>query len=100
MNAVFGALLAIGASGLYAENLLSSNYAMLWLPSLMLVVGLAMLLRNRRDDELDGLGTAGLSDCSTCNGAGTVYTAEWNDWRRSGPITSIRELCPSCEGTC
>ncbi|GAA3619101.1 hypothetical protein GCM10022223_39900 [Kineosporia mesophila] len=96
MNAVFGALLAIGASGLYAGNLLLGDYDMLWLPSLLLAAGLALLLRNRRDDEQE---QAGLDDCSTCKGAGTVYTDEWNDWRRSGPITTIRELCPTCEGT-
>ena len=96
MNAVFGALLAIGATCLYAANLLLGEYSMLWLPSLVLAAGLALLLRNGRDDEQE---RAAAGHCVTCHGAGTVYTDEWNDWRRSGPIRTIRELCPSCEGT-
>ncbi|MFI7587855.1 hypothetical protein ACIB24_12345 [Spongisporangium articulatum] len=36
--------------------------------------------------------------CTTCGGAGTVYSAEWNDWRAKGPVQNIRELCPACEG--
>ncbi|GLY17842.1 hypothetical protein LWF15_26495 [Kineosporia rhizophila] len=95
MNAVFGALLALVASVLYVTNLLLGDYALLWLPSLLLVAGLALLLRNRRDDESD---QSGPEFCATCHDSGTVYTAEWNDWRRSGPIRSIRELCPACEG--
>ncbi|GAB3239044.1 hypothetical protein [Kineosporia babensis] len=95
MNAVFGALLALAASVLYVTNLLLGDYTLLWLPSLLMVAGLALLLRNRRDDEID---LAEATSCGTCRGAGTVYTAEWNDWRRSGPVGSIRELCPSCEG--
>jgi len=95
MNAVFGALLAITASGLYAANLAFGTYGLLWVPSLLLTAGLALLWRNRRDDETE---RTVLNSCATCNGAGTVYTAEWNDWRRSGPVGSIRELCPTCEG--
>jgi hypothetical protein len=96
VNAVFGALLALGATCLYAADVLLGAYHLIWLPSLMLVVGLSLLLRNRRDDEGEPV-PAG--HCTTCKGAGTVYTAEWNDWRRSGPVRSIRELCPTCEGT-
>lgn len=95
VNAVFGALLALAASVLYVTNLALGDYALLWLPSVLLVAGLALLLRNRREDEAELLEH---EFCGTCRGAGTVYTAEWNDWRRSGPVRSIRELCPACEG--
>jgi rRNA maturation protein Nop10 len=27
-----------------------------------------------------------------------VYTAEWNDWRKTGPVHTIREICPACQG--
>jgi hypothetical protein len=96
VNAVFGALLALAATCLYAADLVLGAYHLIWVPSLLLAVGLALLLRNRRDDETERAAT---DHCATCKGAGTVYTAEWNDWRRSGPVRSIRELCPTCEGT-
>jgi hypothetical protein len=27
-----------------------------------------------------------------------VYSAEYNDWRATGPVRTVREMCPSCEG--
>ena len=97
MNAIFGCLLSLGGGGLLIQDLASSSYRSLWLPVLLLSVGLFMLLRHRPDDDpIDQDDDASL--CATCRGAGTVYSDEWNDWRRSGPIRNIRELCPSCEG--
>jgi hypothetical protein len=78
------------------QELLTSDYMLLWLPVLLLVIGAFMLLRHQPDDVID------LRDrhdnCTTCRGAGTVYSAEWNDWRKTGPVHTIRELCPSCQG--
>ncbi len=97
MNAIFGCLLSLGGTLLLIQDLAVSSYRGLWLPVLLLTVGLFMLLRHRSDDDAsDTADDPGL--CATCRGAGTVYSDEWNDWRRSGPIRNIRELCPSCEG--
>ena len=97
MNAIFGCLLSVGSALLLIQNLVSGNYSLLWLPVLIGAIGLFMLLRHRSDDDVidlrDHEGT-----CATCRGAGTVYSAEWNDWRKTGPVQQIRELCPSCQG--
>jgi hypothetical protein len=97
VNAIFGALLSLTGSVLLVELLVSSDYQWLWVPAVLLCLGMFMLLRNRRDDEIDLVHDD--SSCVTCRGAGTVYSAEWNDWRRSGPVHTIRELCPSCQGS-
>jgi hypothetical protein len=97
VNAIFGCLIALGGGLLLIENLLTSGYRMLWLPVFLLAVGFFMLLRHRPDDD-DVIDLRDQDRCSTCRGAGTVYSAEWNDWRKSGPIHTIRELCPSCQG--
>lgn len=97
MNAIFGALLSFTGSVLLVETLVDTEYNRLWVPALLLSVGLFMLLRHRREDELELILDGG--HCPTCRGAGTVYSAEWNDWRRSGPVHTIRELCPVCHGT-
>jgi hypothetical protein len=68
---------------------------MLWLPILLLSAGLFMSLRHRSDDDVIDLRDPGT--CGTCRGVGTVYSAEWNDWRKTGPVHTIRELCPSCQ---
>lgn len=96
MNAIFGCLVSLGGSLLLIQNLLSRDYKLLWLPVLLLSVGLFMLLRHQPDD--DQLDVAEGGHCTTCRGAGTVYSAEWNDWRKTGPVHTIRELCPSCQG--
>ena len=97
MNAIFGCLLSLGGGLILVENLVSRDYKMLWLPVLLISLGLFMALRHKSDDDVidlrDGEGT-----CATCRGAGTVYSAEWNDWRKSGPVHNIRELCPACQG--
>jgi hypothetical protein len=93
VNAIFGALLSLTGSCLLVENVVASDYQLVWIPALLVFVGLIMLLRNRRDDDL-----AHGASCDTCRGAGTVYSDEWNDWRRSGPVYTIRELCPTCQG--
>jgi hypothetical protein len=95
VNAVFGSLLSLTGSALLVGILIIDDYEQLWAPALLLAVGLFMLLRNRRDDETD----VNRKGCGTCRGAGTVYSAEWNDWRRSGPVHTIRELCPTCQGS-
>ena len=96
VNAIFGCLVSLGGSLLLITNLLTREYRMLWLPVLLLSVGMFMLLRHQSDDDplepMDG------DRCTTCRGAGTVYSAEWNDWRKTGPVHTIRELCPSCQG--
>jgi hypothetical protein len=97
VNAIFGCLLSLGGGLFLIQDFVTGDYKMLWLPVALLTVGLLMLLRHRSYDDVadlrDGHGT-----CATCRGAGTVYSAEWNDWRKSGPIQNIRELCPSCQG--
>ncbi len=96
MNAIFGCLLSLAGSLLLIQDLLTRDYKTLWLPAFLLSVGIFMLLRHQPDDDLvEGIEYDG---CTTCRGAGTVYSAEWNDWRRSGPVHTIRELCPSCQG--
>jgi hypothetical protein len=96
VNAIFGCLVSLGGSLLLIQNLLSRNYQLLWLPVLLLSVGLFMLLRHQPDDDQFELSDS--DHCTTCRGAGTVYSAEWNDWRKTGPVHTIRELCPSCQG--
>jgi hypothetical protein len=96
VNAIFGCLVSLGGSLLLITNLLTSEYRMLWLPVLLLSVGMFMLLRHQSDD--DPLETMDGDRCTTCRGAGTVYSAEWNDWRKTGPVHTIRELCPACQG--
>lgn len=96
MNAIFGCLVSLGGVLLLIQNLLSREYSLLWLSVLLVSAGLFMLLRNRRDDDL--METADGGRCATCRGVGTVYSAEWNDWRKTGPVHTIRELCPSCQG--
>ena len=96
MNAIFGCLVSLGGALLLIADLLTGKYQMLWLPVLLLVTGLFMLLRHVSDDDLPE--SADTDRCGTCRGAGTVYTAEWNDWRKTGPVHTIRELCPSCQG--
>ena len=96
MNAIFGCLLSLGGGLLLTQNLVSGDYPSLWLPVLIFSVGLLMLLRHQSDDDVIDL-RDGQNSCSTCRGAGTVYSAEWNDWRRSGPIHNIRESCPACQ---
>lgn len=96
MNAIFGCLLSLAGGLLMVQDLLTRDYRMLWLPVLLVSVGVFMLLRHRPDDDLAP--TDGNDRCTTCRGAGTVYSAEWNDWRKSGPVHTIRELCPSCQG--
>jgi hypothetical protein len=81
---------------LLIQDLLSRDYKQLWLPALVLLIGLFMLLRHRSDD--DPLEASDGDRCITCRGVGTVYSAEWNDWRKTGPVLTIRELCPSCQG--
>jgi hypothetical protein len=95
VNAIFGCLLSLGGGLLLIQNIVSREYRSLWLAVLLLSVGLFMLLRHRPDDEQLDLPEG---HCSTCRGAGTVYSAEWNDWRKTGPVHNIRELCPSCQG--
>jgi hypothetical protein len=96
VNAIFGCLISLGGSLVLIENLLTREYKLLWLPVLLVSVGLFMLLRHQPDDDLmdapDG------DRCTTCRGVGTVYSAEWNDWRKTGPVHTIRELCPACQG--
>ena len=96
MNAIFGCLVSLGGALLMVQDLLSRDYKMLWLPVLLLSVGLFMLLRHQSDDDLLESGDG--DRCTTCRGAGTVYSAEWNDWRKTGPVHTIRELCPECQG--
>jgi len=96
VNAIFGCLISLGGALLLVENLLTSSYKILWLPALLLSVGLFMLLRHQPDDDLPGMAES--DQCGTCRGAGTVYTAEWNDWRKTGPVHTIREICPACQG--
>jgi hypothetical protein len=97
VNAIFGCLLSLGGGFLLIQDFANRDYKMIWLPLGLLLIGLVMLLRHRSyDDALDLRDGRGI--CSTCRGAGTVYSAEWNDWRKSGPIQNIRELCPSCQG--
>ena len=95
VNAIFGCLISLGGALLLIQDLLSRDYKMLWLPVLLIAVGLFMLLRHRADDLMD---VADGDRCTTCRGVGTVYSAEWNDWRKTGPVHTIRELCPSCQG--
>lgn len=95
MNAVFGCLVSLAGLLLLVRDLLTGDYRMLWLPVMLLSVGPFMLLRHQSDDVS---ADEGGDRCTTCRGAGTVYTAEWNDWRRTGPVQTIRELCPSCQG--
>jgi uncharacterized membrane protein YfcA len=97
VNAIFGALVSLTGSALLVQTLLSAEYQRLWIPAVLMCIGLIMLLRNRREDEMDAARYG--ARCSTCRGAGTVYSEEWNDWRRSGPIHTIRELCPVCQGS-
>ena len=94
MNAIFGCLMSLAGALLLIQDLLTSEYKLLWLPVFLLSVGLFMLLRHQPDDldRPDG------DRCATCRGVGTVYSAEWNDWRKTGPVQQIRELCPSCQG--
>jgi hypothetical protein len=98
VNAIFGCLLAVGGSLLFLQDLVSRDYRSLWLSVLLAAVGSFMLLRHRPDDDVIDLREEAAGTCATCRGAGTVYSDEWNDWRRSGPIQNIRELCPSCQG--
>jgi uncharacterized membrane protein YfcA len=95
VNAIFGCLLGLVGGLLGIQELLTGEYPMLWLPVLFVSVGLFMLLRNQSDDVVDEVTEDG---CTTCRGAGTVYSDEWNDWRKSGPVHTIRELCPTCQG--
>lgn len=95
MNAIFGSLMSLAGVLLLIQDLLTSEYRMLWLSVFLLSAGLFMLLRHQPDD----LGDRPDGDrCTTCRGVGTVYSAEWNDWRKTGPVHTIRELCPSCQG--
>ena len=96
MNAIFGCLVSVGGALLLVQDLLTGDYRMLWLPAFLLSVGFFMLLRHQPDDDL--MNDAPGDRCTTCRGAGTVYSAEWNDWRKSGPVHTIRELCPACQG--
>jgi hypothetical protein len=96
VNAIFGCLVSLGGSLLLIQNLLSRDYKMLWLPVLLLCAGLFMLLRHQSDDDLMQSGDG--DRCTTCRGTGTVYSAEWNDWRKTGPVHTIREPCPECQG--
>jgi len=95
VNAIFGCLMSLAGTLLMVQDLLSSAYKSLWLPVFLLSVGLFMLLRHESDDLID---RPDGDRCSTCRGVGTVYSAEWNDWRKTGPVHTIRELCPSCQG--
>jgi hypothetical protein len=98
VNAIFGSLLSLGGGLLLFQDLLSRDYKILWLPVLIVTVGLFMSLRHRSDDDVIDL-RDNRDTCFTCRGVGTVYSAEWNDWRKTGPINNIRELCPACRGT-
>ena len=93
MNAIFGCLVAMGGAVLLVQDLVTRDVRLLWLPVLLLVVGPFMMLRHQRDDE-DERPDDGR--CRTCRGAGSVHSAEWNDWRRAGPILNVREPCPDC----
>jgi hypothetical protein len=95
VNAIFGYLLSMAGVFLLARDLINHGYRMLWLPVLLVSVGLLMALRHRRDDDLDQ--RAG-QPCVACGGTGTVHSAEWNDWRQSGPVLKTHEPCPSCQG--
>ena len=95
MNAIFGSLMSLAGVLLLIQDLLVSGYRMLWLPVFLFTFGLFMLLRHQPDDL--GHRTDG-DRCATCRGVGTVYSAEWNDWRKTGPVHTIRELCPACQG--
>jgi hypothetical protein len=96
LNAIFGCLLSLGGGLLLIQELMTDSYMLLWLPVLLLTLGPFMLLRHESDDVID-LRDNG-ANCNTCRGAGTVYSAEWNDWRKTGPVHTIRELCPACQG--
>jgi hypothetical protein len=96
VNAIFGCLVSLGGSLLLIQNLWAHNYSWLWVPVLLMSAGVFMQLRHRPDDEPVSV-TIG-DRCPTCRGAGTVYSAEWNDWRKTGPVRRIRDLCPACQG--
>ena len=99
MNAIFGSLLSLFGVLLGIQELLTDGYHQLWAPALLLAIGPFMLLRNRSQDDDDPPEHRRTDRCTTCRGAGTVYSQEWNDWRRPGPVHTIRELCPACQGS-
>jgi hypothetical protein len=93
MRAIVACLLLVIGALLAIQGLLQNLWVLA--PAVLLVTaGLGLLLRNPPAplDEDTGHG------CGTCRGAGTVYSAEYNDWRQTGPIRTVRELCPACQG--
>jgi hypothetical protein len=97
MNAIFGCLVALGGILLLIGDLASHHLKVLWLPVALLVLGPAMLLRHHRDEDDDADPNRDDGTCPTCRGSGTVWSDEWNDWRRIGPVRTIRERCPACQ---
>lgn len=93
MRAIVGCLLMVSGTLLAAGQLLTADTS-LWGAALLICAGVGLLLR-RSPTTID---LRGYDGCRTCRGAGTVYSAEYNDWRSTGPIRVLRELCPSCEG--
>ncbi len=97
MRAILGCLLMVTGPWLGVATLLSSLSPGIggWTACAFLVL-LGLLLLGCRP------GPAAPRDeraCRTCRGGGTVYSEEYNDWRRAGPIPVIRELCPGCQGS-
>jgi hypothetical protein len=95
VRAILGCLLMVSGASIGAEEFLFENNNLLVATAFAGVgIGIVLLLR-RPNTAIDLRDDA---SCRTCRGAGTVYTAEYNDWRQTGPIKTIRELCPTCEG--
>lgn len=94
VRAIFGCLLIVTGVLFGAQQFVAPG-SNLWIAAVVVLTGLCYLLRGPSRTVV----AAGEDSCLTCHGAGTVYSDEYNDWRRTGPIRTIRDLCPACEGS-
>ncbi len=94
MRAILGCLLTVAGALFGAQEYVFPDINA-WIAAAVVLAGLALLLRR----PAGATGADHEDSCQTCRGAGTVYSDEYNDWRQTGPVKVIRELCPACEGS-